>query len=136
MDSPLHVVYDVANCQGYLKDHCEAFDGCIIEYSQDALKRYSETRPSSFNHQDQVEEYKCMIEAITKCPNFDRVRLSSFQTCLLFQMLALTGVLPLQCCEFSEIDKMKGPYTLIRSVYNSEIKVRQKKNIGKKTNQL
>ena len=120
-----------------MKDHREALDECIIEYSQeDALKRYSETRQSSFNHQDQVEEYKCIIEAITECPDFERVRLSSFQTCLLFQTKTLTGVSPLQCYGFSEIDNMKGPYTLIRSVYSSENKVRQKKNKGKKIDHL
>ena len=53
-----------------------------------------------------------------------------FPTCLLFQTLALTGVLPLQCYRFSEIDNMKGPYTLIRSVYNSDTQARLKKNIG------
>ena len=122
--------YDVGNRHGYLKDHREELDACIIEYSQDALKRFSGVMPVSFNHQEQVQEYKRMMDTIAICPKFDINRLSTFQTCLLFQTLAITGVLPLQCYEFSEIDNMKGPFTLIRSVYNSDIQARTKKNNG------
>ena len=122
--------YDVGNRQGYLKDHREELDACIIEYSQDALKRFNGVMPVGFSHQEQVKEYKRMMDAIASCPKFDEKRLSSFQTCLLFQTLALTGVLPLQCYEFSEIDNMKGPYTLIRSVYNRDIKDKLKKDTG------
>ena len=59
--------YDVGNRHGYLKDHREALDGCIIEYSQDALKRFSGEMPVSFNHQEQVQEYKRMMDAIATC---------------------------------------------------------------------
>jgi len=124
--------YDVGNRHGYLKDHREALDGCIIEYSQDAVRQFFAMMPSSFNHWDQVKEYKRMMEAIATCLKFEKSRLCSFQTCLLLQMLALTGVLPLQCYEFSEIDNKKGLFTLIRSVYNSNIQAGRRKILGTK----
>jgi len=112
--------YDVGSRQ-YLKLHRPKLDTSIIHYSKEALERNSPNRPVSFKYKDQLYEYNKMKLAINGCPKFCDNRLSSFQTCLLFQTLAITGILPLQCYEYSEVDEGKGPYSLIRNVYNSEI---------------
>ena len=112
--------YDVGSRQ-YLKLHRPKLDTSIIHYSKEALERNSPNRPVSFKYKDQLYEYNKMKLAINGCPKFCDNRLSSFQTCLLFQTLAITGILPLQCYEYSEVDERKGPYSLIRNVYNSQI---------------
>ena len=112
--------YDVKNRHRYLMLHRSELDDCLIGYSKDALARYSHSTQKKLTYNEKVSEYNLLLNAITRS-TFDEKRLSSFQTCLLFQTLALTGILPLCCYEFSIVDYAKGPYDLIRCVYNSKI---------------
>lgn len=125
--------YDVGSRHGHLMPSRFELDTCIIKYAKEAMKRYSSDEANCSRYQDQLSEYKRMLDSINECPSFKMKGLSSFQTCLLFQSLALTGILPLQCYEFSEIDVNKGPSSLIRSIFNSEIKKNIKKSKDKRT---
>lgn len=113
--------YDVGSRHGHLMRYRMELDERITAYSKDAMKRYSSGQTKCLSYDDQLSEYKLMLKAINECDNFENKGLSSFQTCLLFQTLAITGILPLQCYEFAEVDIDKGPYSLIRSVFNTEI---------------
>ena len=119
--------YDVKNRHQYLMQHRSELDVCLIDHSEDALNRYPHTPQKNLNYKEQLSEYNLLLNAI-RSSNFDEKRLSNFQTCLLFQTLALTGILPLCCYEFSTVDHGKGPYDLIRCVYNSHIKAALKDN--------
>ena len=112
--------YSVKNRHGYLMPNRVHLDECLFEYSKNVLARYSNDLTTNLTYKQQLLEYNHMLSAIEHSI-FDERKLSNFQTCLLFQTLALTGILPLCCYEFSIVDDGKGPYDLIRSVYNSKI---------------